>query len=75
MSEFDRQDLELIQMVGENHRRSNTTTFFGYVIREDQARRFAAYEAAKKRETGVSGLLLPVLGLLATIVITILAFV
>lgn len=36
-------------MVGENHRRSNTTTFFGYVIREDQARRFAAYEAKHKR--------------------------
>ena len=45
MSEFEKQDRELIQMVGENHRRSNTTTFFGYVIREDQAQRFAAYEA------------------------------
>lgn len=49
MSEFDRQDQELIRMVGENHRRSNTTTFFGYVIREDQAQRFAAYEAKHKR--------------------------
>lgn len=75
MSEFDRQDLELMQMVGENHRRSSMTKVVGYIVPADQARRFAAYEAAKKRETGVSGLLLPVLGLLATIVITILAFV
>ena len=75
MSEFDRQDLELIQMVGENHRRSGMTKVVGYIVPADQARRFAAYEAAKKRETGVSGLLFPVLGLLATIVITILAFV
>ena len=36
-------------MVGENHRRSNTTTFVGYVIRENQAREFAAYEAKHKR--------------------------
>lgn len=75
MSEFEKQDRELIQMVGENHRRSGMTKVVGYIVPADQARRFAAYEAAKKRETGVSGLLLPVLGLLATIVITILAFV
>lgn len=75
MSEFDRQDLELMQMVGENHRRSSMTKVVGYIVPADQARRFAAYEAAKKRETGVSGLLFPALGLLATIVITILAFV
>lgn len=75
MSEFEKQDRELIQMVGENHRRSGMTKVVGYIVPADQAQRFAAYEATKKRETGVSGLLLPVLGLLATIVITILAFV
>lgn len=75
MSEFEKQDRELIQMVGENHRRSSMTKVVGYIVPADQAQRFAAYEAAKKRETGVSGLLFPALGLLATIVITILAFV
>ena len=75
MSEFEKQDRELIQMVGENHRRSSMTKVVGYIVPADQAQRFAAYEAAKKRETGVSGLLFPVLGLLVTIVITILAFV
>lgn len=75
MSQFDIQDKELFQMVNENHRRNNMTTVIGYIVPADQARKFAAYEAAKDRKSGIIGLLIPVFGLLATAVITVIAFI
>lgn len=49
MSQFDRENQELFQMVGENHRRSGLTKVVGYIVPADQAQKFAAYEAKHKR--------------------------
>lgn len=49
MSQFDRENQELFQMVGENHRRSGLTKVVGYIVPADQAQKYAAYEAKHKR--------------------------
>ena len=49
MSEFERENEEVFQIVHGNPRRRGVIRDVGYIINGEQAQRFAAYEAANKR--------------------------
>ena len=74
MSEFDKQDADVIEMCNWNHRRSSLTTTVGYIVPVDQAQSYAAYEAAQARNgRGIGSLILAAAGLLVTVAVTVLA--
>ena len=49
MSEFDRENEDVFQIVHGNPRRRGVIRDVGYIINQEQAQRFSAYEAAQKR--------------------------
>ena len=49
MSDFDRENEDVFQIVHDNPRRRGVTRNVGYIINTEQAQRFAVYEAEKKR--------------------------
>ena len=53
MSEFDRENEDVFQIVRDNPRRRGVTRDVGYIINQEQAQRFASYEAAQKRRGGM----------------------
>lgn len=53
MSEFDRQNEDVFQIVHDNPRRRGVIRDVGYIINQEQAQRFSAYEAAQKRRGGM----------------------
>lgn len=61
MSEFDREDQDVISLVRENRRRSGITTHVGYLVTDDQMENFARDKAGKRSYTPLlilSGILL-----------------
>ena len=48
MSQFDRENNELFQMVRNNHHRQSTTTTVGIVVPMAQAQAFVEFQAAKR---------------------------
>lgn len=53
MSEFDRENEDVFQIVHDNPRRRGVIRDVGYIVNRDAAERFAAYEAAQKRRGGM----------------------
>ena len=53
MSEFERENEEVFHIVRANPRRRGVIRDVGYIINQEQAQRFAAYEAAHKRRGGM----------------------
>lgn len=49
MNQFDMENEQVFQIVHDNPRRRGVIRDVGYIINGEQAQRFAAYEAAKKR--------------------------
>lgn len=49
MSEFDKQDQDVFQIVHDNPRRRGVIRDVGYIVNQDVAEQFAAYEASRKR--------------------------
>lgn len=52
MSEFDRENEDVFQIVHDNPRRRGVIRDVGIIVNRDTAERFAAYEAARKRRGG-----------------------
>lgn len=53
MSEFERENEDVFQIVRDNPRRRGVIRDVGYIVNRDAAERFAAYEAAQKRRGGM----------------------
>lgn len=53
MSEFERENEQVFQIVRDNPRRLGVIRDVGYIVSRDVAERFAAYEAAQKRRGGI----------------------
>lgn len=49
MSEFDKQNEDVFQIVKNNPRRRDVIQPAGYIISQEQAERFAVYEALQQR--------------------------
>lgn len=49
MSQFDRENQELFQMVRNNHHRAGTTTTVGIIVPIDQARSYAEFEVSRRK--------------------------
>ena len=73
MSEFDKQDADVIVMCNWNHRRSNITTTIGYIVPKEQAERIAYEEAMKKHGGDWVGSVVMILGTIAVIAMTLAA--
>ena len=52
MNQFDMENEQVFQIVHDNPRRRGVIRDVGYIISTEQAKRFAAYEAAQKRRGG-----------------------
>lgn len=52
MSEFDKENEDVFQIVHDNPRRRGVIQDVGIIVNRDAAERFAAYEAAQKRLGG-----------------------
>lgn len=66
MSEFDRQNEDVFQIVHDNPRRRGVIRTVGYIVSREQAERFAAFEAAQKRGDR-HGLIMMVLAVIAVL--------
>lgn len=53
MSEFDRENEDVFQIVHDNPRRRGVIRDVGYIINQEQAKRFSAYEASQNRKGGM----------------------
>ncbi|MGM9627285.1 MAG: hypothetical protein ACI3V4_04230 [Faecousia sp.] len=72
MSEFDRENEDVFQIVHDNPRRRGVIRDVGYIVNRDVAERFAAYEAAQKRRGGDwVGPVVMILGTIAVIAMTV----
>lgn len=49
MSEFDRQNEDVFQIVHNNPRRRGVSRTIGYIVPQEQAEQFAAFEAIQQR--------------------------
>ena len=49
MNQFDMENEQVFQIVHDNPRRLGVIRDVGYIINQEQAQRFSAYEAAQKR--------------------------
>lgn len=67
MSEFDKENEDVFQIVHNNPRRRGVIQDAGYIVNRDVAERFAAYEAAQKRQN--SDWRGPVMLIIATLMI------
>ena len=76
MSEFDRENEDVFQIVHDNPRRRGIIRDVGYIVPMKQAQSYAAYEAAQARNgRGIGSLILAAIGLLAVVTVTVLALV
>lgn len=75
MSEYDKQDADVIGMCNWNHRRSNITTTIGYIVPKEQAERIAYEAAQKKNGRDWVGPVMMILGVIAVIAMTVAAIV
>lgn len=78
MSEFDieveRQNWEVFSIVHNNPRRRGVIRDIGVIVTNDQAQRFAAYEASQSRAGGgIGSLILVALALLAMVTAVVVA--
>ena len=71
MSEFERENEQVFQIVRDNPRRRGVIREVGYIIDQEQARRLAAYEAAQKRRCGMGFKYIALMCLVALAVICI----
>ena len=71
MSEFERENEEVFQIVRDNPRRRGVIRDVGYIVSRDAAERFTAYEAAQKRRGGMGFKYIALMCLVALAVICI----
>lgn len=74
MSQFDRENNEVIAIVNENHRRSRICSTIGVIVPMEEARQMAVQTARAAQDTGsIAGVILPILSLFAAVAVGVIA--
>lgn len=70
MSQFEREDMDVIAMVNAHNRRQNITRQVGYIVTQEEAQELAVAKARERNGDGIGSILLFVAALMTIAVTT-----